>query len=634
MKHIIIGTAGHIDHGKTELVRRLTGINTDRLKEEQDRGISIDIGFARLQLPSGIHAGIVDMPGHERFIKNMLAGATGIDLVLLVVAADEGVMPQTTEHLDILRLLEIQRGIVVLTKSDLIDDPDWLELIKDDIYIATQGTFLNRSPVIAVSAVTGMGIEELRAALDREAQEIIPRRDSGAFRLPIDRSFTVTGTGTVVTGTCWSGRVNVGDTLTLLPKEKEVRVRSIQVHGEQVESAAAGQRVALAIHGVDHLEIHRGCVLVQPGQFQMSYMLDARFKLLPTVERALKQRTRIRFHLGTNEVLGRISLLERDSLIPGEDTLVQIRLENPVIAARGDRYVIRSYSPLRTIGGGMIIDPNPRKHKSADQHVLSVLRTLEKGDPQEIIEQKIYQAKYAGITPENVARELGLHLPVVHQEGKTLITQNIIIPIGKIWLHSVFYREVTGTILSQLKTFHQQFALRWGMPKAALSKALPASLSPQILDFALKALMKQGSINIHEDKIQLVTHQITFSPTQEKLRQHLEQFCRDAGFTPPEQDHLYAKFGDDPDLTEILTALIDSGRLIKITSKLITHADVVEEGKRRIEHYLTQHDRMTMSDAKTLLDETSRKYSVPFLEYYDKIGLTYRIGDQRVLVQS
>jgi selenocysteine-specific elongation factor len=350
MQRIIIGTAGHVDHGKTVLTKRLTGVDTDRLKEEKKRGISIELGFAPLTLPSGIKVGLVDVPGHERFIKNMLAGIAGIDLVLLVIAADEGVMPQTREHLDIINLLEVKKGIVVVTKTDLVD-AEWLELVKGEIEEVLKGTVLEHAPVVPVSALTGQGIPQLLEVIDRMALETPPKLITGKMRIPIDRVFTITGFGTVITGTLWSGRLKAGETVEILPRELTARVRNIQVHGEKVSEATAGQRVAVNLAGVETEEVFRGDVLAEPGLLTASHRIDVKLTLLKHINIALEQRVRVRIHHGTREVLGRVNLLDREELLPGENCFCQLVLETPLMALRGDHFVIRSYSPMLTKSG-------------------------------------------------------------------------------------------------------------------------------------------------------------------------------------------------------------------------------------------------------------------------------------------
>ena len=378
MKRIIIGTAGHIDHGKTTLVKALTGCDTDRLKEEKKRGISIELGFAPFTLPNGQKAAIVDMPGHERFIRHMLAGAFGIDFVLLTIAADEGIMPQTREHMDIIELLGVDKGIVVITKKDMVDE-EWLMLVEDEIEEYLKESILAKAPIIAVSAITGEGIEELKEQIQTLSVLVQEKSSSGYARLPIDRVFSISGFGTVITGTLWSGKIKVGEILELMPSQKQVKIRTIQVHNEKTDTAFAGQRVAVNLQGIELNEIKRGYLLTTPGAFIPSYRIDARLRLLPASNRIIRNWNRIRFHLGTDEVLGRVVLLDRDELNPGEEAFVQIILEKQIVAQKGDAFVIRYYSPVTTIGGGTVIESNAAKQKRFKEEVLEELAIKEEG---------------------------------------------------------------------------------------------------------------------------------------------------------------------------------------------------------------------------------------------------------------
>ncbi|NLC77525.1 MAG: selenocysteine-specific translation elongation factor, partial [Clostridia bacterium] len=382
MEYIIVGTAGHVDHGKTVLVNALTGVNTDRLKEERERGISIELGFAPLTLPNGQKIGLVDVPGHERFIRQMLAGVGGMDLVMLVIAADEGVMPQTQEHLDIINLLQIKKGLVVVTKKDLVED-DWLELVLEDIRETLRGSVLEESPIIPVSAVTGEGMERLKQALEQLVAETPAKSAAGKVRLPIDRVFSITGFGTVVTGTLWTGTIKVGDTLELQPEGLQVRVRTLQVHGQKVEVAKAGQRVAVNLAGIETGELSRGSTLLTPGTLVPSYRIDLQLHLLAKAP-AMENRQRVRIHLGTGEVLGRVVLLDREELSPGDTAFAQLQLEEALVAEKKDRLVIRSYSPMHTIAGGLVIDPAAPRHRRFEEKVLQTLATRLEGTPAEL----------------------------------------------------------------------------------------------------------------------------------------------------------------------------------------------------------------------------------------------------------
>ncbi|MFP5212731.1 MAG: selenocysteine-specific translation elongation factor, partial [Acidobacteriota bacterium] len=380
MKQVILGTAGHIDHGKTSLIRALTGIDTDRLKEEKLRGITIELGFAHMELPGGERLGIVDVPGHERFVKHMVAGATGIHLVALVIAADEGVMPQTREHMEICELLQVKKGLVVLTKIDMVEDPDWVEMVREDVAEFMKGTFLEGAPIIPVSAVTGEGIDELKQTLALLYSQVQPRSTEGPFRLPVDRVFSMRGFGTVVTGTSMSGRVRIGDQVTIYPMEQKTKVRGLQVHSEEVQEVLPGQRTAINLQGLERAAIERGNVIATPGTLAPTHMVDVHMEMLSSSPRPLKHRAKIRFHTGTAEHLGTVVLLDREELAQGTKAFVQVRLDHPIAVLRGDRFVMRSYSPVQTIGGGTILHPLPRKHKGHDKaESAKLLETLLKG---------------------------------------------------------------------------------------------------------------------------------------------------------------------------------------------------------------------------------------------------------------
>src|ERR671923_1201815 len=396
MKQVVMGTAGHIDHGKTQLIKTLTGIDTDRLKEEKERGITIDLGFAHLTCEDGTEVGVIDVPGHERFVRNMLAGVGGIDLVMLVIAADEGVMPQTREHLAICQLLRVKGGLVALTKADLVDE-DWLELVTEDTREFLKGTFLEGKPIVPVSAKTAQGIDELKRALQELVVRVPPKQSEGKFRLPVDRVFTIRGFGTVVTGTLFSGMIRVEDRVQIYPKGIEAKVRGLQVHNAGVPEAVAGQRTAVNLQGIEKVELERGDVLGRPGEFLPTFMLDAVLQHLADAPRPLRHRARVRLHVGTSEIMGRVILLDRDELAPGEETYVQFRLEAPAIALPRDRFVIRSYSPVQTIGGGMLLDVQPAKHRRGDAGLAGHFRLLAEGSPEEICAHHLKQAAHKGL---------------------------------------------------------------------------------------------------------------------------------------------------------------------------------------------------------------------------------------------
>ncbi len=635
IKRVILGTAGHIDHGKTTLVKALTGIDTDRLKEEKQRGITIELGFAHLTLPSGIRLGIVDVPGHERFIKNMVAGASGVDLVALVIAADEGVMPQTREHLEICQLLGVKSGVVVITKKDLVDE-EWLELIKEDITEAMKGTFLEGAPMVAVSAVTGEGLEELIKVLDELVAQIPDRPAEGPFRLPIDRVFVIKGFGTVVTGTTISGRIGLGDEVMVYPKGLKTKVRRIQVHGEDRDFGEAGQRTALNLQGIEKEEIERGDVVAHPGVLQPSYILDIDLQYLSSAPRPLAHNTRVRFHLGTSEILGRVVLFGQEKVLPGQKVLAQIRLENPVACWRGDHFVIRSYSPMITIGGGVVLDPLARRRKRSQRHQLEELKLLRDGEPQEIILYHLDRAGVLGLTKEKIALRVSIFgqaleeiLRVLSNQGKVKRVQ---VEGRDLYLSTKIYQRLKEEILTRLKKFHEKFPLRMGLSKEDLRQRLPSGLEARVFEKMLEELEKKGKIVREKELVRLATHQIVLAEDLERLKRQIEEAFRREGFQPADKDEILSRFRENPSLTmEIFGLLLKEGRLVRIKENLVYHAEVLEEIKKRVLEFFKTHSEMAVGDFRKLTEGASRKYLIPLLEYLDQQKITIRLGDKRVL---
>ena len=481
MKQIVLGTAGHIDHGKTTLVKALTGINTDRLKEEQLRGITIELGFAWLDLPGGLRIGIVDVPGHEKFVKNMVAGATGIDVVAMVIAADEGVMPQTREHMEICQLLGVKYGFVVLTKTDLVDD-EWLELVTDDIRKFVKDTFLDGAPLLPVSAVTGKGIPEFIKTLDELSPKIPGRSSSGLFRLPVDRVFTMKGFGTVITGTLISGKVEVGETIMIYPSGVTSKVRGIQVHNESVNEAVAGMRTAINFQGLDKTSVDRGEVVSTPGALIPGYMLDVSLHLLKSNRKPVKNRTRVRFHTGTSEILGNLILLDREELLPGEETVAQIRLDSPTAVVKDDRFVLRSFSPVRTIAGGQILNPVPRKHKRFKPEVTEGLKSLSSLLPEELIAYYVAESGYMGVSFSDL--KVMTNISEKHLDGnlQNLLSKKKIVLIDKesrIYLHQDGIENLKKEMHDFIDAYHKSNPLKAGMPKEELEIQIAGFSEPE-----------------------------------------------------------------------------------------------------------------------------------------------------------
>src|SRR6056297_577803 len=480
MKHIIVGTAGHVDHGKSTLIRALTGINPDRLKEEQQRGLTIDIGFAYFDLPSGRRAGIVDVPGHEKFVKNMLAGAIGFDAVILVIAADEGIMPQTKEHLNILSLLDVKNGIVALTKIDMVED-EWVELISEEIKEQLQGTFLEEAPVVPVSAIKGIGLDTLGKYLDELTANATTRNQEMPFRLPIDRSFPIKGFGTVVTGTLIEGTISVGDVAEIEPLGKETKIRNIQVHGEKSKKAFAGQRVALNLADVTVEECERGQVLAYKDLIKPTLMLDVSFKLLKDAPRPLNHWDRVRVHVGTSEVLARVALIGADTLIPGQEALLQLRLEEKVAVLRDDHYVLRAYSPVETIGGGKILDPNPTKKRRFSENVIEKLELQAHGKLEDILLVEIEDSNRLVLSKDEIITESSLRSPLE-------VLEELIIndKVGKIEANKTYYysqntiKELDREIVEFLTNYHKEWPLRLGIPVAEANSRFAENINSKV----------------------------------------------------------------------------------------------------------------------------------------------------------
>jgi selenocysteine-specific elongation factor len=635
MRYLVIGTAGHVDHGKTSLIKILTGIDTDRLRDEKERGISIELGFAYLDLPDGRRAGVIDVPGHEKFVKHMLAGIGGIDLVLLVIAADEGVMPQTREHVDIIQLLGIERGIVVLNKIDLVE-PDWLELVEEELHEFLAGTVLAEAPVCKVSAVTGAGVPELLKTIAAQTADIPERPVTGQVRLPIDRVFSVVGFGTVVTGTLASGALRLGDAVEIMPRRLPARVRSLQVHKQKVSQAGAGQRVAVNLAGLDVQDVNRGDVLASPGGFKPTRRLDVKLDLLEGAPRALKNRTRIRLHLGAAEILSRVLLLDREELAPGAACFAQLLLETDTIAGRGDRFVIRSYSPMHTIGGGRVVDANPPRHKRFQAKVLERLATLEKGNPNELVEQALRGAA-APVTAGDLATSTGLDRGAVAAACTELETRGALVRLagGEHLAHADNYARWRRTVLAALQDYHRRYPLREGHPKEELrSRSFAAFSTGKFQDF-LQSLAAEGLVSLYPQSLALKEFSAGEPPEKaRRLLAQMEEAYQRGGMQPPTAAQVFEKLGlREVEGQEYLHHLIRRGALVRVDDEWCFHAVAVEEARKRIEDFLRERGELSVGEARDLLG-SSRKYALPLLEYFDRVRFTRRVGDLRVLVRK
>ncbi|MBI4587249.1 MAG: selenocysteine-specific translation elongation factor [Candidatus Rokubacteria bacterium] len=630
VKHVVVGTAGHIDHGKTALVKALTGIDTDRLPEEKARGITIDLGFAYLEGPGGLTIEIVDVPGHERFVKNMLAGVGGIDLVLLIIAADEGVMPQTREHLAICQLLHIKSGLVALTKCDLVDE-EWLELVKDDVSRLLRETFLDGCPILPVSSKTGDGLAELRAALLTSAEQVPPKAVDQSPRLPIDRVFTVKGFGTVVTGTLTAGRLALDERVEIYPKGAVAKVRGLQCHGHPVDQAVAGQRTAVNLQGVERTAIERGDVLGRPGALLPAVLVDATLELLEDAPRPLKGRDRVRFHVGTSEVMARVLLLDRPALEPGDTTYCRFRLEAPVVALSGDRYVIRSYSPIITIGGGTLLDVAPPRFKRKAPMLLAHLTLLERGTPEEVLEEHLRQAGALGVKTE----ELQARTPFAPTRLKELLDSLKL--AGKIeavdrerFVHGDARARLRNQIFRVIEAFHAQHPLRSGISREEL-RVRAGAPEERIFAHILGALEAEGIVKAEKDKVRLATHRVRLSPAQQAAIDKVEAQFRSAGAAPPGPEEALAKAGlTGSEENELFQLLLEERRLVRIKESLFFHAEILKMIEDKLVALLKQKKEVGPADVKDLLG-ISRKYAIPLMEYFDGQRVTTRVGDKRVL---
>ena len=633
MKQIILGTAGHIDHGKTSLIKAVTGIDTDRLKEEKERGITIELGFAALDLPSGQHLGIVDVPGHEKFVKNMVAGATGIDIVVMVIAADEGVMPQTREHLEICTLLGVQHGMVAVTKIDMVDE-EWLELALEDIRDFVKGTFLQDAPIVTLSAVTEEGIPEFIQALDELAAQIPERPPSDLFRLPIDRVFTMKGFGTVITGTLISGRVKVGETIMIYPSGITSKVRGIQVHNRSAEEAEAGMRTAINFQGLEKEAISRGDVLSKPAVLMASYMVDVSLHYLASNKKPLKNRSRVRFHTGTSEVLGNLILLDRDELPPGEDSVAQLRLDSAAALVKDDRFVIRSYSPVFTIGGGKVLNPIPPKHKRFKPDTVAGLKQLSNQPPEAVIAFHIQASDLQGLSFAHLKVMTNMPDRQLESTLQSLLSNKTLIQVDKenrIYIHHNCFKTLKDDFQSHLADYHSAHPLKPGMSKEELKTKFPPLLSSKLFNLTLNQMVKEKQIAQEENTVRLTSHTISLGSKQTDVKNKILETYLQAGLQPPYFKELAKSIDADPKRSkDILMHLVNQGDIIKVKADLYFHAATIEKLRKKLVAYLEARGEINTPQFKDMTG-VSRKYVIPLAEYFDSTNVTLRVGDVRKL---
>ncbi|OGP94193.1 MAG: selenocysteine-specific translation elongation factor [Deltaproteobacteria bacterium RBG_16_54_18] len=633
MKQIILGTAGHIDHGKTALVKALTGIDTDRLKEEKERGITIELGFAYLDLPSGVRLGIVDVPGHERFVKHMVAGAGGIDIVALIIAADEGVMPQTREHLAICTLLGITRGVVVLTKIDLVDQ-ELREMALADIRDFTKGTFLEGAPLIPVSAVTREGLKDLITALEHLVAQVEQKSADGIFRLPIDRVFSMKGFGTVVTGTLLAGQVTTGEAVTILPPGITAKVRGIQVHGEKAEQAVAGQRTAINLQGIEKSSLERGEVLLHPGTVEVTKLLDAEVIYLAHAPRPLKNGAMLRFHTGTSYQMATLYLLGINELKPGEHGYAQIRLQHPVVALPNDRFVLRGSSQIQTIGGGIILDAHPQRHKRFKGDIIPQLEALKHGSPAGVLGLHIRKAGNRGVELKRLVGLTNIPPAVVSAAVQELLSRREVIKFDREAervIDAELFMQLAQQMTATMEQYHAENPLKPGIAKEELKSKLPPEVDGKLFTALLADLAGNTVVIQERDKVRLANHQVALKGRQRELEEKIAEIIQHSGLTPPSAKELGEQLGAaEKEIREILALLADAGTIVKLKEGIYYHREPLSELGKQLVALLEKKGKISTQDFKSLAG-VSRKYAIPLAEYFDAIKLTVRVGDDRIL---
>lgn len=627
-RHYLVGTAGHVDHGKTELIRALSGMDTDRLKEEKQRGISIELGFAHMLLPSGRQVGIIDVPGHERFVRQMLAGASGMDVVLLVIAADEGIMPQTQEHLDILTLLGIPRGIVVLNKIDLVDE-EWLELIEEEVREKLRDTVFSQAQICRVSSLTGKGINELQNTIDQLLSEAESKKSTGPVRMPIDRVFSIQGFGTVVTGTLHSGTVELGQELAIEPGHQLARVRSLQVYKNKVKTAGAGQRVAVNLSGVDVAEVNRGSVLVQPNIFKVGKILDLKINNLSSAEKPLIQRQRVRFHLGTTEILGRLHLLVQEEIAPGEEGFAQILLEEPVLSAPGDRFVLRFYSPIQTIAGGKVLSVAEFKSKRYKESVLEQMRVKDQGDPLDLLEREMNEPR----TVSDLAVLMHVNPADLEDSLKSLeeLERLEIWQEDEIQLYwgKASAEEWRSELISLVKSHEEEYPLRGGISREELKTRLGISWTHRRWQTILEQGSERKYYRIYGSKVQ-TNEGVQLPKDILKRLDALRSYWQNVKLMPPELGTAAEACGiPKAEIQEYAGYLCEQGEWVSISGLFFRNEDI-QKAKTGLLELLKQNGEAGVAEIRELWG-TSRKYTVPILEYFDQQHITQRKGDKRTL---
>ena len=629
MKNIIIGTAGHIDHGKTTLIKALTGRNTDRWEEEQRRGITIDLGFTWFDLKNGDRVGIIDVPGHEKFINNMVAGVVGMDLVMLVVAADEGIMPQTREHMDILGLLGIKKSILVLNKCDLVDE-EWLELVEEEIQEELKGTCLEDAPVVRVSAATGQGLEELTDTIIRVMADEVEEKDTQTIpRLPIDRVFTLSGFGTIITGTLISGTISKEDVLEMYPIGKECKIRSIQVHGQDKDKCYAGQRVAINLSNIKKKEIHRGCVIAPKNSMKNTDLLDVKLSVLPDSMRIVTNHERLHLYTGTSEILCRAVLLDKEEIGPGESGLVQLRLEEEIALKRGDRFVVRFYSPMETIGGGVVLEPNPVRKKRFDEKAIEELKKKESGSLADVMELHIKQHADTMITMAELAKIMAHSVDELQEYLEELKEEGIVHVFAMkkdvyLWHRDSEY-ALRQKIQEALEAYHKRYPYRYGMKKAEIHNTYLKKVKPIVFDAYIEQLVAQNQIGRKDEYLHLAEFEVSKDAMFLKTEKTLVDAFEKAGFDFVRFSEI--DLGTIPRETaeDVLLLLVDEERVVRINEEMFTMKYLMDEAEEKIRKHLENEDVITIAQVRDMFS-TSRKSAKPILEYMDSIKVTKKTG--------
>lgn len=629
MKNIIIGTAGHIDHGKTTLIKALTGRNTDRWEEEQRRGITIDLGFTYFDLPSGDRAGIIDVPGHERFINNMVAGVVGMDMVLLVIAADEGIMPQTREHMDILNLLGIEKSIIVLNKCDLVDG-EWMELVEEEVKEELEGTFLEHAPVVKVSAATGEGLEVLIDTISQMTSDEMMTKDISTIpRLPIDRAFTLSGFGTIITGTLVSGTITKDDLLEMYPIGKECKIRSIQVHGQDRKECYAGQRVAINLSNVKKREIKRGCVLAPPNSMKNTDLLDVRLNVLESSMRVLTNHTRLHFFTGTSEILCRAVLLDKEEIGPGESGYVQLRLEEKIAVRRGDKFVVRFYSPMETIGGGVILEPNPGVKKRFQENVIEELKRKESGSSADVIELHVRERADTLITTAELAKLTALSIDEVQEDISELLSQGLVQVFAMrkdtyVW-HAESIRAAKQTLDKALREYEEKYPYRYGMKKAEVQMTYFQKIKPNVFDKIVEMLIEEGCLKRVDEFLCTPQYQVKKDTRYDKVSGILLDTFTNAKYDFVRYSEIDFKGTVKETADDILNILLEEQKIVKVTEDMYTLTEYMERAKELIQEHLKGEPVITIAQVRDMFD-TSRKSAKPIIEYMDSIKVTKKTG--------